>query len=196
MGNEHTVLLHTCCGPCASASLERLKMEGREPVLFYSNSNICSLREYEKRLESLRILAEETGSELIIAPYDHEAWLEAVEGFEDDPEGGRRCARCFRFSLSRTFIKARELGILHFTTTLTISPHKNSKLIFSIGREIADQPGKAATDRRHGAADGPLFLEIDFKKQGGFQRSVELSKEYGLYRQNFCGCEFSLQRDE
>lgn len=193
MGNGNTVLLHTCCGPCASASLERLVREGCRTVLYYSNSNICSPEEYEKRLESVRILAGQTGSELIIDPYDHETWLEGVAGFEEEPEGGRRCARCFRFSLSRTFIKAQELGVRHFSTTLTISPHKNSRLIFSVGREIAGQPGKPAAVKRHGMAAGPLFLEIDFKKQGGFQRSVELSKEYGLYRQDFCGCEFSLR---
>jgi predicted adenine nucleotide alpha hydrolase (AANH) superfamily ATPase len=159
-------------------------MEGRRPVLYYSNSNICTPEEYEKRLESVRNLAGKTGMELIIDPYDHENWLEAAAGLEDEPEGGRRCARCFRFSLSRTFVKAQELGVRHFTTTLTISPHKNSKLIFSIGLEIAAPQGKPP---------GVQFLEIDFKKQGGFQRSVELSKEHGLYRQNFCGCEFSLR---
>lgn len=193
MGNNNTVLLHTCCGPCASASTEQLRMEGRRPVLFYSNSNICSPEEYEKRLESVRKLVGKIGAELIIDPYDHKNWLEAVAGLEDEPEGGRRCARCFRFSLSRTFFKAQELGVRHFTTTLTISPHKNSKLIFSIGRGIAPGQGKPAIDQRHSTACSPLFLEIDFKKQGGFQRSVELSKEYGLYRQDFCGCEFSLR---
>lgn len=174
------LLLHCCCGPCASACVERLLAEKRKIVLFYSNSNILSQEEFDKRSECVRFLSEKFSLPLIIDPYDHEAWLAHVkqlQGYEKEKERGSRCAYCFEYSLGRTALYAAEKGYA-FATTLTVSPHKNSRLIFSIGEKY------------------PHFECWDFKKQDGFKRSILLSKEYGFYRQDFCGCEFSFRSKE
>ena len=111
----------------------------------------------------------------MVDDYDHAAWLGFIQGLEGEPESGKRCLRCFEFNLARTAECARRLGICFFATTLTISPHKRSADIFRIGLSM------------------PGFVAIDFKKRDGFRRSVALSREYGLYRQRYCGCEFSLR---
>lgn len=170
------LLLHTCCAPCASGCIERLFAENREVTLYFSNSNINSEEEYEKRLNEVRKFAEHFHLALLIDPYDHAAWLDHVSqvpGYENQPERGSRCGACFAWSLRRTAEEAERLG-MNFSTTLTVSPHKNSALIFSIAEKYAH------------------FEPYNFKKQDGFKRSLELSKELGLYRQNYCGCEFSL----
>ena len=131
------------------------------------------MRNSEKRYENLLIVAEHYNLEVILDDWDHEAWREAVKGHENDPEHGGRCSLCFHFNLERTARKAEELGIDEFATTLTVSRFKKSESIFREGREF------------------PGFREIDFKKKDGFNRSIILSKELGLYRQNYCGCEFS-----
>lgn len=169
------VLLHTCCAPCCAPSGERLINDGYEISLFYSNSNIFPREEYNKRLEEARRLAEIWKVELIEDSWDHKEWLAFVRGFEKEPEGGKRCTKCFEFNLRRTAQKAKELGYPLYTTTLTLGPYKNSKMIFSIAEQF------------------PGFLEYNFKKKDGFLRSIELSNEYGLYRQNYCGCEFSFR---
>ena len=170
------VLLHTCCAPCASHCVFALREKGFDVTLFFSNANIAPHDEFEKRLASAEVLARETGAELIVDHPDHEEWTEVVaKGFEDAPEGGARCERCFRYSLSRTFQAARENGFGAFATSLTVSPHKRSETVFAAGREVG----------------GEMFLEENFKKKNGFLRSLELSEKYGLYRQNYCGCEFS-----
>lgn len=172
--NRGKILLHACCAPCAAPSAERLLAEGYTPTLFYSNPNIDPLAEWEKRLESLELLARSFDLELLAEERDHEGWLSLVKGYEQDPEGGGRCAVCFRRAIEATAARAAELEIPFFSTTLTLSPLKSSKRIFALGKE---HPG---------------FLEFDFKKRGGAARSVELSRELGLYRQNYCGCEFSI----
>ncbi len=167
------VLLHTCCGPCASACVPRLKEEGHEVTLFYSNCNIDTAEEFEKRRAAAQKLADHDGVGLVADEYDHAAWLkEAAEGFEDAPERGARCARCFRFSLARTAAYAAAHGYDAFATSLTVSPHKVSKMVF------------AASEDAH-------FLHEDFKKREGFKISVRRAAELGLYRQSYCGCEFS-----
>ena len=144
-------------------------------MLFFSNANIADPAEYARRLDAARKLAEITGLELIEDKVSHGEWLEKVaKGFEDEPEGGARCRRCFEFSLRR----AAMMGYPAFTTSLTISPHKNSKMVFEAGRAAEE-------------ACGSKFLEINFKKNNGFLESIRLAKEYGLYRQSFCGCEYS-----
>ncbi len=167
------ILLHVCCGPCSTSSVERLLQEGYEPVLFFSDSNIFPYEEFMKRYENLLIVARHYGLQVILDEWNHEKWLEAVRGHEKDKEHGERCSLCFHFNLARTAEKARELGIDEFTTTLTVSRFKNSRKIFSEG------------------ADFEGFREFDFKKKDGFNRSIILSKELGLYRQAWCGCEFS-----
>ncbi len=171
---ERKVLLHACCGPCAAPSVERLLEEGFSPALFYSNPNIAPYEEWAKRLDSLEILARSFDLPLLQEEYDHESWLSLVSGHENEPERGSRCTLCFSRALKATAETAGRLAIPHFTTTLTLSPLKNSRLIFSL------------------AGPYPGFLERDFKKKGGVARSVELSRTLGLYRQNYCGCEFSM----
>ena len=166
------LLLHVCCGPCATHAVDTLRGE-HDLTLFFSNSNIAPRAEYARRRDAARELADRYHVPLVEDAYDHAAWREWVRGLEDEPEGGRRCEACFAFNLRRAAGYAREHGFALFTTTLTVSPHKSSATLFAVGRTL-----------------GP-FLEIDLKKKGGFQRSVELSKAYGLYRQHDCGCEFS-----
>lgn len=168
------ILLHICCAPCGSASVERLLRENREVTLFFSNSNISPKEEYLKRLKYALKLASYFSVDLVRDDYEHERWLSYIAGLEDEPEKGMRCRKCFYFNLENTSRKASELGIKEFTTTLTISPHKDSGLIFETG----------------GSFEG--FREYDFKKKDGFRRSIELSKKLDLYRQDYCGCEFSL----
>ncbi len=171
-------LLHVCCAPCASASIERLLERGEHVALFYSNSNIFPYEEYGKRLQEVKRLAEIYSLQLFIDEYDHGAWLDHIKGFEAEPEKGRRCSLCFAFSLKQTQEKAQELGIPRFSTTLTISPHKRSPQIFG---EAAPFEG---------------FVTDDFKKKGGFAKSIELSETYELYRQSYCGCEFSIRTNK
>lgn len=172
-----SLVLHACCGPCASHCCVFLLKENKRPLLFYSNSNISPREEFEKRWENLKKLADALSLEAYRDDYGHEAWLAFVKGHEKDPEGGERCRLCFTYNLGRARAFALERG-LDFTTSLTVSPHKNSKVIFEVGRSLGG------------------FLEYDFKKQNGFLRSIELAKEFGLYRQNYCGCEFSLSQRE
>ncbi len=166
-------MLHCCCGPCSSASIERLQAEKQTPILFYSNSNIFPKAEYDKRLHNLQKVANHFGLELHTDTYDHEAWRESVRGLEEAPEGGDRCRRCFQFNLARSAEAAKKLGLSHFTTTLTVSPYKNSKTLFQVGGTF------------------PGFEEWNFKKKDGYKRSIELSRQLELYRQDWCGCEFS-----
>ncbi len=173
-----TTLLHACCGPCASACVPRLKAQGREVVLFFANSNIDTKAEFEKRLESARRLAEADKVKLVVLPYDHEDWLRQVaDGFECEREKGLRCARCFRYHFEKAAAYASAHGCEAWTTSLSVSPHKVSKTIFEA------------------ASDLPGFLAEDFKKGGGFLLSCRRAQELNLYRQAYCGCEFSrLQR--
>lgn len=172
------VLLHTCCGPCASACVPRLKDSGCAVTMYFANSNIDTVEEFERRLVEARRLAEAEGVELVADEYDHDAWLrEVADGFENEPEKGRRCERCYRYNLARTVAYLESNGYDAFCTSLTVSPHKPSQKIFA-------------------ASDDPRFLKEDFKKREGFKLSVERAKELGLYRQAYCGCEFSKREME
>ena len=166
-------LLHICCAPCGGGCVERLKIEENiSPILYYSNSNLCSREEFERRLDSVRILADAYDLRLEVDPYDHQAWLEAVAGLENEPERGARCAKCFAFNLERAAKRAQEIRT-EFATTLTVSPMKSSKTIFSIGKEL------------------PGFRAFDFKKKKGYKTACDIAAKLNFYRQNFCGCEFS-----
>lgn len=184
------LLLHSCCGPCSTAVIERLTDEFDVTVLFY-NPCITEEKEYQLRrsaqLQYLEKFNEENAGvtrvcfmELDYRPRD---FLEAVRGLEDEPEGGARCSVCFKQRLEKTAETASLSGYDYFGTTLTVSPHKNYKLISRIGSELA---------LRYRLS----FLDRDFKKKDGFRRSVELSKKYGLYRQNYCGCKYSNRRGD
>ena len=177
-----TMLLHTCCGPCASACVPTLKDLGREVTMFFANSNIDTREEFEKRLRAAEKLATAEGVRIVALPSDHEEWLrEVAAGYEHEPERGARCERCFRYNLTKAAEYAKAHGFDAFTTSLTISPHKVSPMIFSAG-------DAAATDV------GARFECWDFKKGGGYDYSVKRAIELGLYRQDYCGCEFSKDR--
>lgn len=172
--DDRDILVHACCGPCSSASIERMLSDGWKPTLFFSNSNIFPQEEADRRYEALLIVAQAYKLPVIRELWDHGPWLEAVSGLEGEKEGGKRCEACFAYNLNEASRKAEELGFEHFCTTLTVSRFKNSKVIFRLGEQF------------------PRFEKLDFKKKGGFDRSLVLSRELGLYRQRYCGCEFSL----
>jgi len=174
------ILLQVCCAPDATVASERLGDEYRVGVYFY-NPNIHPREEYIKRVEEIERLSIEIDVEIHPAPYEPEEWQKAVRGLEHEPEGGQRCETCFRMRLERTAMAARELGYDLFATVLTVSPHKNASLINRIGEEI-------------GQAVGVPYLPSNFKKRDGFKRSIELSRKYDLYRQDYCGCIFSKQQ--
>ena len=169
------VLLHICCAVCASACVERLRAEGQEVYGYFYNPNIQPKQEYQRRLEHLRRLAEKQKFSLIEDDYAVEEWFSRTQGLENEPEGGQRCRLCFRLRLAKAKEVAEREGFASFTTTLTISPHKDAQAINAIGRELA----------------GRQFLMRDFKKQNGFQRAQQLAKQFNLYHQNYCGCIYS-----
>jgi len=170
------VLLHTCCAPCATQCVTVLRELGHVVTLFFSNANIAPQAEYLRRLDAVQTLASRWTLPLVIDETSHNDWLAHVAaGFEAEPERGARCGRCFRYSLSRAHRFVEEQGFDAFTTSLTISPHKPSSLIFEIARSLG----------------GSCFWELDFKRNDGFRQSVRLAAEMNLYRQTYCGCEFS-----
>lgn len=178
-GRRPRLLLHSCCGPCSSAVLERLAPHFALTV-FFSNPNIFPGEEYRHRLAEQMRLLDALPFEVALREdvYDHAAFLSAVRGLEREPEGGARCEPCFRLRMERTARAARDGGFDFFTTTLSVSPHKDAQLLGVIGQEL-------------GAQYGVAYLPSDFKKKEGYKRSVALAKEYALYRQDYCGCEFS-----
>jgi epoxyqueuosine reductase len=176
MKQKGRILLHVCCAPCSTAVVERLQEQGYGILLFFSNSNIHPAEEFHKRIDEARKIALMLNLVLIEDAYDHDAWLDHIHGLENEPERGRRCLKCFAYSLGKTCVMAQNLGIPGFTTTLTVSRHKSSRDIFSIGSTL------------------PGFLAMDFKKQDGYARSIVLTKQFELYRQGYCGCEFSKSR--
>ena len=181
-------LLHTCCGPCASACVPALKDLGREVTMLFANSNIDTKEEFEKRLREAEKLAAVDGVKIVALPYDHEEWLrEVAAGYEHEPEKGARCARCFRYNLAKTAAYAAAHGIASFTTSLTVSPHKVSAMIFAAAKSLASPTTNYQLPTTR-------FLPYDFKKREGFKLSVKRAEELGLYRQSYCGCEFSKWR--
>lgn len=181
-----TLLLHSCCAPCSSYVLQYLSQYFRI-LLFYYNPNISPAEEYQKRIGELKRLLSEMGLEervtLIEGAYEPQRFFEAVKGLEHLPEGGARCALCFRLRLTEAAKQAARLGADYLCTTLSISPHKNAPLLNEIGAQAA-------------LAYGVRWLPSDFKKKGGYQTSILLSRQYDLYRQNYCGCIFSKEQAE
>lgn len=175
------LLLHVCCAPCLSGCIEYLAARFQVTLFFY-NPNITPQAEHDKRLAEVVRLCNQmplaSPVEILPGAYEPQAFRSAAQGLEDAPEGGPRCRQCFRLRLDRTAQAARAGGFDFFTTTLSISPLKDAQALNAIGEEV-------------GAAWGVAHLPADFKKRDGFKRSVERSREYGLYRQDFCGCGFS-----
>ena len=180
-GERPRLLLQSCCGPCSSYVLEALTPYFCVTVLYY-NPNIQPRAEYDLRFENQRkiIAALPTPSEVDIleCDYDGEKYDAAVKGLEAEPEGGARCTVCFQLRLQETAKRAAELGYDWFCTTLTVSPHKDAERLNQIGRALGERYGVP-------------FLPSDFKKREGYKRSIQLSKEYDLYRQDYCGCLYS-----
>ena len=182
LGDEApTLMLHSCCAPCSSYVLEYLAEYFKITVVYY-NPNISPEEEFRKREEEQRRFISQLPVKnpitLLTQFYDPNEFYEAVKGLEQEPEGGKRCFVCYRLRLERAARLAKEQGFDWFTTTLTLSPLKNSQIINRIAEEVS---------QKYGVKN----LPSDFKKREGYKRSIELSREYGLYRQNYCGCEFS-----
>ena len=172
------LLLHSCCAPCSSACLERLKEYFQVTVLYY-NPNIDEREEYEKRkAEQIRFLKETGWADFLDCDHEAEAFEKMAKGLAEEPERGKRCYLCYQLRLEKTAEVAKENGFPWFATTLTLSPYKNAEWLNEIGETVG---GRYAVN----------YLYTDFKKKGGYYRSTELSKEYNLYRQDFCGCKFS-----
>ena len=180
-GVRPKLLLHACCAPCSSYVLQYLSAVFDITLYFY-NPNISPAEENDFRAEELRRLCSElplaSTPDIIVEEYEPEVFYRAVQGMEHLPEGEARCAVCYRLRLEKTAQKAREIGADYFTTTLSISPYKRADWLNAIGGELADKYGVP-------------YLFSDFKKKNGYKISCELSREYGLYRQDYCGCEFS-----
>lgn len=180
-GHVPSLLLHACCAPCSSYCLEYLSQYFSITVLFY-NPNISPAAEYQKRVDEIKRLISELPAKnkisLIDGRYLPEEFYTSVKGLENEPEGGKRCHVCYELRLHEAAVVAKELGYDYFTTTLSISPLKDADKLNEIGKKLSDEYGIS-------------YLYSDFKKKNGYKRSIELSKEYKLYRQNFCGCVFS-----
>lgn len=182
-GEKQRLLLQVCCGPCGSYVLEYLTRFFDVTVLYY-NPNTQPEAEYEKRGKWLReVLTHYPDVKLLACEYDGAAFEKAAAGLEKEPEGGARCTRCFELRLRETARRAAEGGFQWFCTTLSVSPYKDAERLNRIGSALA-------------AEFGVKWLQSDFKKRGGYQRSIELSKAWGLYRQEYCGCRFSLAARE
>lgn len=177
MDNKPKLLLHICCAGCGAYASQILRQD-YEVSLFFYNPNIWPAGEYKKRTAEAEKIAREFKLELVKGQYEHDKWLKAVRGHAGDPERGERCLICYKFRLGAAAARAKKLNCDYLTTTLTASPHKNALVINEIGEQAA---------RRYGLK----FLNQDLKKQDGFKKSSVLSRELGLYRQNYCGCEFS-----
>jgi predicted adenine nucleotide alpha hydrolase (AANH) superfamily ATPase len=174
---KEKILLHTCCGICAGHSVQHLRDEGFEVIGFFYNPNIYPPEEYQKRLETAQKVAGELGFELIEGVYKPDEWYSLTEKLKDEPEGGKRCELCYGMRLAGTDKKAKELNIPFFTTTLSISPHKNALVINRIGKGINCE----------------CFRDYDFKKKDGFKKTMAMAKKSNLYQQHYCGCEYSIR---
>lgn len=179
-GAKPTLLMHACCAPCSSACLTRIK-DFFDITVYYYNPNIDSEEEYNKRAKEQEKLCASLNVKVSIENYNSGEFYGAAKGLEKEPEGGSRCEKCFYLRLKKTAEKAKERCLDYFTTTLTLSPLKNADLLNKLGEKISDETGVK-------------WLPSDFKKRGGYQKSIELSREYGLYRQNYCGCVFSKSK--
>ena len=171
------ILLHVCCGICAAGAAKTLIDEGHEVIGYFYNPNIQPEDEYNRRLEAVQKISKELDFHLILAPYKPQDWLDKTKLFANEPEGGNRCPLCFRIRLETTYQFLKDCGAAAFTTTLTIGPQKSAAIINKIGYEIG----------------GNKFLQRDFKKKEGFTKAMQLAKQWQLYRQNYCGCIYSIR---
>ena len=185
LDSQKTLLLHACCAPCSSAVLERIAKYFDITILYY-NPNITDQEEYEKRLQELENFVSKLNLDNIkVMPgrYKPEEFFEISKGLEQEKERGKRCYECYKLRLEETAKIAEKLGFDFFTTTLSISPYKNSKWLNEIGENL---------DKKYQTT----YLYADFKKKNGYKRSIELSRKYNLYRQDYCGCIYSKKEKE
>ena len=187
---EKTVLLHTCCAPCSSAIIEAMLAGGITPVIYYCNPNIYPQQEYEIRKDECTRYAQALGLEIVDADYDHENWLEAVRGLETEPERGGRCLKCFKLRLLRTAEYAASRGIKVITTTLASSRWKSLDQI--------NEAGQWACARQNTIppANNVHWWDQNWRKGGLQERRLQIIKEYDFYNQLYCGCEFSMRKDD
>ena len=180
-GEVPAILLHSCCAPCSSYVIERLSNYFDITILYY-NPNISPFSEYDKRKkEQIRLINTMKTIhpvKIMDCDYDNDIYESKIKGLENEPERGKRCSVCFKLRLEKTAKLAKDNNFDYFCTTLTVSPYKNSNLINAIGKELED-------------IYDITYLASDFKKKNGYKRSIELSAEYNLYRQNYCGCKYS-----
>ena len=179
------VLLHSCCAPCSSQVLSRLSDYFNVTVLYY-NPNIEPFNEYEKRKEEqkrfIKTFKGKNKIDFLDCDYDNESFKNIAKGYEDAPEGGERCHRCYNLRMEKTCILAKEKGYDYFCTTLSVSPFKNSQVLNQIGHDL---------EQKYNVK----YLYSDFKKEDGYKKSIEFSKKYNLYRQNYCGCIYSKPKE-
>ena len=174
-----TLLLHSCCAPCSSSVLEKIK-DNFNITIFYYNPNIFPQDEYEKRKKEQIKLLKNFNISFLDCDYNENDFLNFVYGLENEKEGGARCSKCFLLRLEQTAQMAQKNNFDYFGTTLTVSPHKNAQIINNIGKLLEEK-------------FNIKFLYSDFKKENGYLKSIQLSKQYNLYRQNYCGCRYSIQ---
>lgn len=177
------IILHACCAPCASYPLKKLVEDKYEPVVFFYNPNIFPLKEYQIRRDELKNYCKKLEIEFFEAEYDIKEFYNTVRGLEFEPEKGLRCSKCFNLRLLKTAQFAHLKGIDCFTTTLSVSPHKNSNQIFTEANAVAN-------------IVGVKFIEYNFKKQDGFKISRQIARENNMYAQTYCGCRYSMRKPE
>ena len=187
---ETTVLLHTCCAPCSSAIIEAMMQNGITPVIYYCNPNIYPLEEYEIRKNECTRYARSLGLEIIDADYDHDNWLDAVRGMEDEPERGGRCLKCFKLRLLRTAEYARSHGIRVITTTLASSRWKSLDQINEAGTWACAEINKIPAETE------VIWWDQNWRKGGLQERRLQILKEFDFYNQLYCGCEFSMRKED
>lgn len=178
---QNKILLHACCGICSAYPILQLREMGYEIVVYFFNPNIYPDLEYEKRLNAEKELCDYHKCELIIGEYNQNEFFEKVTGLENEPERGKRCDVCFELRLENSAQKAKELGISKFTTSIVISPHKNFAKLTEIGQKIANKYDLE-------------YIAVDFKKKDGFLKTNKIANSINLYRQNYCGCKFSIYK--
>ena len=198
---ERIVLLHTCCAPCSSAIIEAMMQNGITPIIYYCNPNIYPIEEYEIRKEECTRYAQALGLEIVDADYDHENWLEAMRGMENEPERGGRCLKCFKLRLLRSAQYARERGIKVITTTLASSRWKSLDQINEAGQWAVSKVNDAVEAIQHDENNIPpddrqvIWWDQNWRKGGLQERRNQILKEYDFYNQLYCGCEFSMRKD-
>lgn len=182
---HNKVILHACCAVCATYPIDLLKKEGYYPIIYFDNPNIYPFEEFERRRIELVNYCKKYNLEYFQSEYENAKWTDFVKGLENEPEKGLRCQKCFYYRLKNTAKFALKNKIKYFTTTLTVSPHKKSKDIFVIGKNVQSE-----------FSDKVEFLEFDFKKQNGFLLTTKNAKKEGFYRQNYCGCVYSIRKNK